>query len=170
MGLAAVFFEKVREQIDLTERLLARIPEEKLDWRPERPASGRVPRSIGELLGHVLECLAGFCAVLHALDSGRFGYLEALRGLPVNHRCSVDEARARIGGYRAELERGFAAVEDADLLRRIPTLFVPSGEAALTLLLGNLEHLVNHKMELFFYLRLAGVKVTSRDLYRFRGE
>jgi hypothetical protein len=170
MGVAAILFEKVREQIELTERLLDRVPEEQLDWRPGPPASGREPRSVGELLGHLLECLAGFCAVLHALDRARFARLEALRSLPVNHRCGVAEARSRIREYRGELEASFRTLGDDDLVRRVPTVFVPDGEAVLTLLLGNLEHLVNHKMELFFYLRLARVAVSSRDLYRFRGE
>ncbi len=40
----------------------------------------------------------------------------------------------------------------------------------MTLLLGNLEHLLNHKYQLFFYLKLLGVPVNSSDLYRFRGD
>ena len=40
----------------------------------------------------------------------------------------------------------------------------------MTLLLGNLEHLLNHKYQLFLYIRLQGVTVTSRDLYQFREE
>ena len=40
----------------------------------------------------------------------------------------------------------------------------------MTLLLGNLEHLINHKHQLFTYLKQMGVEVTTRDLYRFRGE
>jgi len=37
-------------------------------------------------------------------------------------------------------------------------------------MLGNLEHLINHKHQLFTYLKLMGESVGSRDLYRFRGE
>jgi len=169
-ALAPIFFAKVLEEIDLAERLLTRVPEEKLDWRPALPAGARTPRSIGELLGHLLECLAGFCAVLYALDPGRFGRLQELRSLPVNHRCGVAEAQERFRRYRAEIEAGSAALDDRDLARMVPTLFTPEGEPALTLLLGNLEHLVNHKLELFFYLKLAGLGLSSRDLYRFRGE
>jgi hypothetical protein len=40
----------------------------------------------------------------------------------------------------------------------------------LTLLLGNLEHLMNHKHELFTCLKQTGVEANSSDLYRFRGE
>ncbi len=37
-----------------------------------------------------------------------------------------------------------------------------------TLLLGNLEHLINHKHQLFTYLKQMGVPVATPDLYRFR--
>jgi hypothetical protein len=39
----------------------------------------------------------------------------------------------------------------------------------MTLLLGNLEHLVNHKYQLFFYLKMLGVPLGTPDLYRLRG-
>ena len=50
-----------------------------------------------------------------------------------------------------------------------PTVFVRTGETVLTLLLGNLEHLINHKHQLFIYLKLMGAPVETRDLYCFRG-
>ena len=55
------------------------------------------------------------------------------------------------------------------LLTHIPTVFVPEGEALLTLLLGNLEHFINHKYQLFAYLKMLGVPLGSRDLYVWRG-
>ena len=64
---------------------------------------------------------------------------------------------------------GFRAVAQEDLARPIPTVFVPEGEALLTLLLGNLEHLISHKYQLLTYLKLAGVTVGTPDIYRFRG-
>jgi hypothetical protein len=35
-------------------------------------------------------------------------------------------------------------------------VFVPQGEPLLTLLLGNLEHFINHKYQLFSYLKGKG--------------
>jgi hypothetical protein len=88
----------------------------------------------------------------------------------VNQHCSPGEARSRIAIYRTHLDEGFALLEDADLRRQVPTVFVKPGEPVLTLLLGNLEHLINHKHQLFMYLKLMGVGVDSRDLYCFRQE
>jgi hypothetical protein len=47
-------------------------------------------------------------------------------------------------------------------------VFVPEGQTLMAVLLGNLEHLINHKYQLFFHLKLAGVRVGSADLYKWR--
>ncbi|HEV3038281.1 MAG TPA: hypothetical protein VHA33_10940 [Candidatus Angelobacter sp.] len=39
----------------------------------------------------------------------------------------------------------------------------------MTILLGNLEHLMNHKYQLFFYLKLLGIPAGTQDLYKLRG-
>ena len=44
-----------------------------------------------------------------------------------------------------------------------------TNESVLTLLLGNLEHLVNHKYQLFVYLKILGVPVGTGDIYCWRG-
>lgn len=162
--------DKLREQVERTEHLLGLIPPERIDWRPEVPgASGRPPLALSEVLGHLLECLAGFCATFYALDPQRLAHFVRLREKKVNHRCGIDEARERVREYIRHIEEGFAAVADADLARRIPTVFVPEGEAVLTILLGNLEHFINHKHQLFFYLKMLGVPAGTSDLYARRG-
>jgi hypothetical protein len=60
--------------------------------------------------------------------------------------------------YMIHIEEGFALLTDADLARQIPTVFVPEGEALLTLLLGNLEHFINHKYQLFAYLKCSACR------------
>jgi hypothetical protein len=135
-----------------------------LQWRP--PIPGAWPA--GELLGHLLDCVAGFCAVLYAANPEQLQDLANLRLLPVNHVCGPRQARERIELYRLHIDRGFALLKDADLDRKLPTVFVPGGEPLLTLLLGNLEHLINHKHQLFMYLKLMAVNVGTADLYRFR--
>ncbi|HWP44996.1 MAG TPA: DinB family protein, partial [Blastocatellia bacterium] len=124
---------------------------------------------LGDLLGHLLECAAGFCAALYAASPERLAHFARLRELEVNHFCQIEEARARLRDYRARIREGFEQVSDGDLSRPVPTLFVPEGEPLLAILLGNLEHLINHKHQLFFYLKLLGVEVATADLYRIRG-
>jgi hypothetical protein len=157
---------KIHEQIDLTDHLIGLLPEDRLDWKPEMPGSW----TTAVLLGHLLECLAGFCAVLYSAAPEKLAHFAQLRGLPVNHACGRAEARARIRDYRAAIDEGFSALRDSDLSRSIPTVFVPQGEPLMTLLLRNFEHLVNHKHQLFTNLRLMGVAAGTADLYSFRGK
>jgi len=163
--LCASILAKIREQMERTDHLVRLVPPDQLDWTP--PIPGAWPA--GVLLGHLLECLAGFCAVLGAAEPERLAHFTKLRNLPVNHHCSPSEAVSRIASYCDHIEQGFALLRDADLGRELPTVFVKHGESLLTLLLGNLEHLINHKHQLFTYLKLMGIEVSSRDLYRFRG-
>lgn len=156
---------KIQEQIERTVHLIGIVPKDALQWTPPIPGAW----SLGELLGHLLDCLAGFCAVLYAAHPESLSHFAGLRNLPVNCVCGPGEASERIGVYRGHMDEGFAALCDADLRRELPTFFVPEGESVLTLLLGNLEHLINHKHQLFMYLKLMGVNVGTPDLYRFRG-
>ena len=152
--------------------MLFRSPE-RLDWRPATPASlgaGVELLPLGRLLGHLLDCLAGFCATLYAAHPDRLAHFQRLREQPVNHSCDAAEAGDRCREYLAHIEEGLALLSDADLARRVATVFVPQGEALLTLLLGNLEHFINHKYQFFSYLKLLGVPVTTKDLYVLRGE
>lgn len=155
---------KILEQLERTERLVHRIPAAALDWTPPYPRA----MTTVVLLGHLLDCLAGFCAVLAAAEPFRLEHFANLRTLRVNHSCPPAEAIDRIGHYRAYLQEGFALLSDDALARKLPTVFVKEGETVLTLLLGNLEHLINHKFQLFLYLKLQGVPLATEDLYQFR--
>src|SRR6266851_3310913 len=131
---------------------------------------------LGARLRHALAWLYGLsgscrvsCAALRSVNPDRLTEVLDLRGLPVNHCCDVEEARQRIVSYLAHVEEGFAVLGDEQLAHAVPTVFVPEGEAILTLLLGNLEHLINHKYQLFLYLKMLDVPVATRDLYRLRG-
>lgn len=155
---------KVREQIEKTEHLIRLIPPDCIEWSPHWPSGSS---DLGHLLGHLLDCLAGFCAVFHAAFPQRMGGVQELRSLPVNHLCSPDEAAGRIEAYAGVIEQGFELCGEDDLSRLLPTVFAT--ESVMTLLLGNLEHLVNHKYQLFVYLKLLGVPVATRDLYCWRG-
>ena len=134
--------DKIHEQIDRTEHLIGLMP-------AESPQDA--------LVAHLLDCVSGFCAALYGARPDRLQHFLALRGHP-----------ATLPVYRAHIDQAFALLTDADLARKIPTVFVPAGETLLTLLLGNLEHLINHKHELFTVLKRSGVPVATPDLYRLR--
>lgn len=161
--IRTAFLSKLEHQIERTQHLITLIPTDKLKWNPAPDAL-----RLCEVLGHLLECMAGFCATLYAVDPARLAHFQRLREQRVNHCCEIDEARARIINYAEHIREGFALLDDADLGKRISTVFAPEGEAMMTILLGNLEHLINHKYQLFFYLKLLGVRVGTADLYMLR--
>ncbi|MFL6276074.1 MAG: DinB family protein [Blastocatellia bacterium] len=161
--LTSLLFEKIEQQFDLAIALVAVVPADQLEWQPAANTF-----RLNQLLGHLLEAAAGFCAALYRFKPQELAGFERLRDLPVNHRCGVEEAAGRLRDYLAHLREGFAVLDDADLARRWPTVFVPTGEAALTILLTNLEHFINHKHQLFFYLKMLGVVVTTAQLYEIK--
>jgi hypothetical protein len=164
--LCDAILSKIHEQIERTDHLITILTPEQLNWTPEISGAWRT----ATILGHLLDCLAGICAVLMAVQPEKLAYFHRLRETRIETPRTVREARDGPVLYQKHIDAGFAALEDADLARRVPTAFVKSGESVLTLLLGNLEHLINHKHQLFMYLKLMGVNVSSQDLYRFRTE
>ncbi len=152
----------MREAIERTEHLISLVPENCLDWHPEGRAENF--SDIGHLLGHLLLCLGGFCSVMLRAFPIQLEHLADLQSLEVNHSCPPEEAIARLRSYSAYMEEGFLCCRDVDLTRVIPTIFVPQGEALLSLLLNNLEHLINHKYQRFIYLKLLGIPVDSREI------
>jgi DinB superfamily len=164
--LCTSILAKIHEQIERTVHLVGKLPENGLAWIPSLP--GRAGWSNGRLLGHLLDCLAGFCAVLAAVNPERLSHFSELRHMPVNQFCELSAACGRMNIYRDCIDQGFGLLRDTDLARLIPTVFVAGGETVLTLLLGNLEHLINHKHQLFTQLRLMGIDVSTADLYQFR--
>ncbi len=160
--------EKIFETIERTQHLVSLASAQRLDWQPET-VNARAFLDLGHLMGHLLECLSGFCAVFYAAFPEKLRHLSDLRSLQVNHCCSAEEANQRIQEYARQIAQAFDVCKDSDLARVLPTVFDPGGEAVATLLLGNLEHLINHKYQLFFYLKMQGMPVGTRDLYHWRG-
>jgi hypothetical protein len=163
-ALVSAVQAKIFEQLERTEHLIRKLPDDELGWSIPVPDAWPA----GVVIGHLLECVAGICAVLYAAAPQQLAHFGRLRGLAVNQSCPQAEALHRLHLYGTHLKEGFALLADADLGRLLPTIFVPTGEPILTLLLGNLEHLINHKHQLFTYLKLMGVDVNTPDLYQFR--
>lgn len=161
--LTSILSSRLDQQIERLLHLISLIPVDKLEWSPTSSAF-----RLCDLLGHLLECLAGFCAVLYAIRPGDLAHFAELRNKTVNQPCPPDEAKQRISEYSERIHEGLSLITDSDLGLPVPTVFARGGEAVFSLLLANFEHLVNHKHQLFIYLKLLGVDVGSKDLYVFR--
>jgi uncharacterized damage-inducible protein DinB len=160
--VCGAFHAKIDEQMERAAHLAALLPDE----ARQRPFDTSGGWSASDLLGHLLDCMAGFCAALYAAEPQKLAHFQQLRGLPVNRPVSPDEFRRRLETYKSHIAEGFSLLEDADLARGIPTVFVPTGVPLASLLLGNLEHFINHKRQLFEFLKRLNVSVGTADLYR----
>ena len=152
-----MLFARIDEDFALVEEMLALLPAGSEEWRPVWP--GDVPFTVAELAAHLAESFGGVCACFARLLNLR---QVATVGL------SVRESGEVMAAYRAQVREAFELMEDADLVRVIPTYFVPEGEPFLAVLLTNWKHVNHHAYQLFIYLKLLGVPVGTRHLYRFR--
>lgn len=159
-GMIAVIFDRLEEDLALVEELLALVPPGSDAWRPSWP--GERPFSVAELAAHLAESAAGLCACCARLRPDlAIRKVERLGDTPA-------ESAAMVAEYRQELRRARLAIVESDLTRTIPTYFVRDGEPFLGILLTNGKHLNHHAHQLFTYLKLLGVAVNTRHLYRFR--
>src|ERR1700676_3114757 len=97
--LCTSLLSKINEQMERANHLLGQLPAEHLDWTPPIPNSWPT----GRVLGHLLDCLAGFCAVLVAVNPERLAHFNRVREKPVNHACTASEAVDRIAVYQAHI-------------------------------------------------------------------
>ena len=152
-----VLFARIDEDFALVEEMLALLPAGCEGWRPAWP--GDLPFTVAELVAHLAESFGGVCAC--------FARLLNLRKVETVG-LTVGESREVMAAYRLQVREAFELMEDEDLVRVIPTYFVPEGEPFLAVLLTNWKHVNHHAHQLFIYLKLLGVPVGTRHLYRFR--
>ncbi len=155
-----VLFARLDEDFALVEEMLALLPAGSEGWRPAWP--GDAPLTVEELAAHLAESCGGVCACFARLHRSLDWKQTETAGLRIGRNRRV------IAAYRAQLREAFDLTEDADLVRVIPTYFVPEGEPFLAVLLTNWKHVNHHAHQLFIYLKLLGVPVGTRHLYRFR--
>jgi hypothetical protein len=75
--LCVALLDKIGEQIERTRHLIGLVPAGRLDWRPRAG-----DWTTGELIGHLLDCISGFCAVLVAAEPQRLAHFGKLREIP----------------------------------------------------------------------------------------
>ncbi len=165
-AIVAVLARKVDEDLVQIEEMLEMAPEGKGEWSPDWPsASGEDPFSLERLERHLVEACAGLCACFLRLHGDQLPHLEALKPRVI---ASEEPPLVLIVACRMHIAEGFAVTADADLSRLIVTWFSPQGEPILETMLSNWKHINHHAHQLFLYLKLLGVPVSTQHLYRFK--
>jgi hypothetical protein len=159
--VSAILAARILEDAGLIGEMISLLPPGRTEWRPDWPPStaGDPPFSVSRLAAHLTESLGGVCACLYRLYPEQLAHFASLR-----ERLGP----GRFDELRQAAHEGFALMTDADLTRAVATVFAPEGEPLLNTLLINWKHLLHHGHQLFLYLKLMGVPVSSRHLYRFR--
>jgi hypothetical protein len=138
------------------ESLLKMVPADKLDWKP-----GDNFMTLGQLICHMGD---GIGTELRMLITNSWPQMDGAAHPPMPS-CSAQEALAKLEKDKATLKEVLAGVSEEDFANKI--VKVPWGwENKLEFMaLDFREHFVNHKMQLFTYLKLLGFPVNTQTLY-----
>ena len=169
--LTEVLAQRFDEDIALIEQMLALVPAGNEGWRPAWPASvgGDPAFTVAQLAEHFLMSWGGVNGCLQKLHPEQLKHFDAIQQqVGQNKKPVLAVSRALLATGRAHTKEGFALTADADLSRKIPTYFTPQGEAFLETLLTNGKHVIHHAHQLFVYLKLLGVPVSTQHLYRLK--
>ena len=141
------------------ETLLKMVPADKLDWTP-----GPSFMTLGQLICHMGD---GIGTELRMLVNNSWPKPEDMseamkKGMPV---CNVQEALAKLEKDKTTLQEVLAGVTEDEFASKVVS--VPWGWKAKLekMSLDFREHFVNHKMQLFLYLKLLGFPVNTETLY-----
>lgn len=156
----------------VTSQLMDKVDASMLDWKP---ATGSNWMTTGQLLMHLTNCCG---AGMKGFVTGDWGMPEGMdmselppeEMLPPAEKLpsidSVEEAKRLLEEDRKLALDMLHSVSDEDLATRITTapwdeMEVPLGQR----LLQMVDHLKQHKGQLFYYLKLQGKAVDTNDLW-----
>ncbi|MEJ2083148.1 MAG: DinB family protein [Acidobacteriota bacterium] len=172
MSLREVLSEEMENSFAVTERLIRMVHSDQLAWKP---ATGSNWMTVGQLLWH---CSSACGVAMRAFVTGEWGLPEGVEFkdltpediLPPAEKLpaveSIEQALQLLGEDRQVGASVLREVPEADLLGR--RFSPPWGGAECTLfqhLLHMIEHLGQHKGQLFYYLKLLGHDVKTEDLW-----
>jgi len=169
MTLTQVLLDETEVTYAVLERLVRRVADDELSWKP---SEGHDWMTVGQLLMH---CVSFGCGkAVKGFVSGEWPievqsdeadvHVPPASSLPAVH--SVQEALDLLAEDRRVTVTCIRAAGESNLLSRRTT--APWGGRELSLfqqLLEMLKHLVQHKGQLFYYLKLMGKTVDSHDLW-----
>jgi hypothetical protein len=169
MTLTQVLLDEAEATYAVVQRLVRRVSDDELSWKP---SEGHDWMTMGQLLMHLASFGCG--KAVQAFVTGKWPG-EAQDGSSETHVppaaalptvLSVQEALDLLVEDRRVTLSSIAAAGEPNLLARRITAPWGGGELSLfQQLLEMLKHLAQHKGQLFYYLKLMGKTVDSRDLW-----
>jgi uncharacterized damage-inducible protein DinB len=173
MGLKDILLKDAEETYLITEKLFRRVADDELSWKP---ATGKNWMTVGQLMMHCAsfgcgKAVQGFVKGDWGLpegdrfeDLGAEGHVPPATALPSVE--SVGQALRLLAEDRNLALSCIADANEGELLGR--AFAAPWGGSKLPLfhhLLRMVAHLAQHKGQLFYYLKLMGKEVDTKDLW-----
>ena len=160
---------EIQSAYTTTDKLLALVDDDALEWKP---STGRNWMTTGQLLRHITE---GCGAAFRAFITGDWGLPEGtdiseMTQLPPAEKLptleSVAEARRLLEQDKQLAFQMLASRGDEELARdKAPAPWDPTEMVLGHRLLQMVDHLKQHKGQLFYYLKLQGKPVSTGDLW-----
>lgn len=156
------FYECVMDAYRPARALIGMVPADKLEWRP-RPNF----MSFGQLICHMaggtggdLRCL--FTGEWPPASPEQMAEMMKLENLP---SCGVEEALGKLENDKTVLRQFLDGISEKDFTDKVvSTPWGMQGKME-RMSIAFLDHFVNHKMQLFLYLKLLGLPVDTGTLY-----
>lgn len=152
------FFDDV---VRPTEQLFRLIPPDRLEWTPTENSF-----TLGQQIAHLAGALGVYA---HGIVNGEWGFKSMRERFVLNRHTpsmNVEEAIHLLNENHAEFRRVVGALSeeefnngevDSPQLGRVPRW---------RLAMLAVEHHINHKAEIFMYLKLMGAAVNTGNLYK----
>jgi uncharacterized damage-inducible protein DinB len=160
---------EIQSAYTTTDKLLALVDDDALEWKP---STGRNWMTTGQLLRHITE---GCGVAFRAFITGDWGLPEGtdiseMTQLPPAEKLptleSVAEARRLLEQDKQLAFEMLASRGDEELARdKAPAPWDPTEMVLGHRLLQMVDHLKQHKGQLFYYLKLQGKPVSTGDLW-----
>jgi uncharacterized damage-inducible protein DinB len=154
------FYEVVMENFRPAEKLIGMVPADKLNWQP-----GPTFMNLGQVICHLSDGLGGG---LEMLLGGKWPSMEEMEeGMKLENlpSCNLQEALDKLEKDKKVLRQVLDGLSEEDFTNKVVS--VPWGWTGKMELMAVhfLEHFMNHKMQLFTYLKLLGLPVNTQTLY-----
>jgi hypothetical protein len=173
MALKDILLKEAEETYLITEKLFHRVADDELSWKP---AMGKNWMTVGQLMMHCAsfgcgKAVQGFVRGDWGLPEGTGledlaaeNHLPLATGLP-----SVESVEQALGLLTEDRNLALSCLADANEGELFGKAFTaPWGGSKLPLfhhLLRMVAHLAQHKGQLFYYLKLMGKEVDTKDLW-----
>lgn len=166
----AEYVQFTKGVVDATRGLIKKTPPDKLEWRPDSSflkvsaVLHHVSTAVGAMLRDVMNAEWEYRPERNGGETGESAGLPPADAFPAVKR--VDEALEMIDADWRLFEKCFAGVDEGTFNNQVCKIpWMAPGTTLKEYMLLSTEHLSNHRMQLFLYLRLMGVKVDTTHLY-----